>query len=174
MSQGEVSGRTAFQAEGTAAVKSLRQKWAQRGEGRPACRWQRKWHPNLRPGLLPLHSVRPIGVHASRTKTLALGGSNGASSGRGGWYKRKLKLLHQERVLVRRPPALSHRDHAGLDSWGPGGWGSGGRSMEATSLATEAPCERAQRSIESPPHPGPWPQPHGTTRVRRPGLCPGM
>ena len=28
----EVSGRTAFQAEGTAAAMSLRQKWAQRGD----------------------------------------------------------------------------------------------------------------------------------------------
>lgn len=48
VSHGEVAERTAFQAEGTAAAKCLRQKWAQRGDRKPACRWQRKWHP---PGL---------------------------------------------------------------------------------------------------------------------------
>lgn len=46
---------------------------------------------------------------------------------------------------------LSHRDHAGLGSWVPGGWGSGGQRVGAMSLATEAPCEQAQRPIESPP-----------------------
>lgn len=62
------------------------------------------------------------------------------------------RLLHQERVLVRAMlPALSHRGRAGLGSWVPGGWGSGGRSVGAMSLATEAPCEQAQRPIESPP-----------------------
>lgn len=67
----EAAERTAFQAEGTAAAKPLRQKWAQRGDRKPASRWQRKGHPlGLTPGLSS--SLFTLGVHASRTRTLSL------------------------------------------------------------------------------------------------------
>lgn len=108
-----------------------------------------------RPVLLPLYSVKPTGVHAlpepGRFPSVAR-----LSKPHGDQARYRSGLLPQERVLVRAVlPALSHRDGAGLGSWVPGGRGSGGCSVGAMSLATEAPCEQAQRPIESPPTLGP-------------------
>lgn len=49
--------------------------------------------------------------------------------------------------------ALTHGDQAGLGAWVLGGIHSVGKGVGAMSLATEAPCEPAQRPIESTPTP---------------------
>lgn len=169
MSHGGESGGRAFWVEGAAAAKALRQKGLREGTD-----------DRVRPveqGVVlggPDHKARSLCPCTRPGPEVHMPPEQGPSSSVA-WAKQALGCQDGaggDSYTEGGCSCPEHRDHAGLGPWGPGGWGSVGRSVEAVSSATEAPCEQAQRPIESPS--SPWPQPHGPARARRPGLCPGM